>query len=254
MPNSEADFYKKMREMEEAWQFPCCWSAVDGCHIPIKCPAGGLESSKEYHNFKNFYSVILMAMVDSNYRFIWGSCGFPISIIFQSTDVWTNLVQNKTLLKIGREINRNHIPALILADSAFPLKSWMLKPYSNALLTAKQRYFNYRLSRARMVTEGAYGQLKGRWRVLHRKCESSAKEVKIITLACVILHNICISKNDQLPKSWDINKDCQTSEEIRAKLNMTKSRKVKDSEKEAIKIRSALADHFWQEKMDAEKM
>ena len=45
--------------------FPCCWPAVDGCHIPIKCPPGGLESCKEYHNFKNFFSMVLMGMVDS---------------------------------------------------------------------------------------------------------------------------------------------------------------------------------------------
>ena len=91
MPNSEADFYKKMKVMEEAWQFLCCLSAVNGCHIPIKCPSRGLESSKEYHSFKNFYSVVLMAMVDSSYQFIWGCCEFPgnshDSIIFQSTNV-----------------------------------------------------------------------------------------------------------------------------------------------------------------------
>ena len=258
MPNSEAELCKKIQEMEEAWQFPCCWSAVDGCHIPLKCPAGGLEASKEYHNFKNFYSVILMAMVDSNYQFIWGSCGFPgnshDSVIFQSTDLWANIMQNEAILKIGKQIEGIHIPALILVDSAFPLKFWMLKTYSNAMLTPKQRCFNYRLSRARMVTEGAYGQLKGRWRVLHRKYESSAKEVKIITLACVILHNICISQNDQLPKYWDITSDLHISAEVRDTLDMTKAQKVKDSEKEAIKIRNALADHFLQEKVEAEKI
>ena len=52
MPKSEDEFRSKILDMEEAWQFPCCWSAVDGCHIPIKCPPGGLESCKEYHNFK----------------------------------------------------------------------------------------------------------------------------------------------------------------------------------------------------------
>ena len=49
----------------------------DGCHIPIKCPPGGLEASKEYHDFKNFNSILLMGLVDSHYRFVWGSCNFP---------------------------------------------------------------------------------------------------------------------------------------------------------------------------------
>ena len=50
-------------DMEDRWQFPCCWSAVDGCHISIKCPDGGAEAAKEYHNFKNFYSVILTGKI-----------------------------------------------------------------------------------------------------------------------------------------------------------------------------------------------
>ena len=55
MPLSEDDFRQKILDMEEMWQFPCCWAAIDGCHIPLKCPPGGMESCKGYHNFKNFY-------------------------------------------------------------------------------------------------------------------------------------------------------------------------------------------------------
>ena len=33
-----------------------------------------------------------------------------------------------------------------------------------------------------MVTEGAYGQLKGRWRVLLRKCESTQEKIKALDL------------------------------------------------------------------------
>ena len=68
-PKTRKEFLDKMVEMESLWQFPCCFGAIDGCHAPIKCPAGGRESNKEYHNFKNFYSVALMAIVDSQYRF-----------------------------------------------------------------------------------------------------------------------------------------------------------------------------------------
>ena len=77
MPKTQDDFKKKMLDMDEFWQFPCCWAAIDGYHIPIKCPPGGLEACKEYHKFKNFYSIVVMGLVDSHYRFVWGSCGFP---------------------------------------------------------------------------------------------------------------------------------------------------------------------------------
>ena len=70
--------------MEEAWQFRCCWSAVDGCHIPIKCPPGGLESCKEYHNFKNFFSVVLMGMVDSKYSLLGLAVATPAIPMTQS--------------------------------------------------------------------------------------------------------------------------------------------------------------------------
>ena len=80
-----------------------------------------------------------------------------------------------------------NIPPLMVGDSAFPLRTWLMKPFTNAVLTAQQQYFNYRLSRARMVSEGAYGQLKGRWRVLLRKSESSRDVVRMMTLACMVL-------------------------------------------------------------------
>ena len=43
----------------------------------MKCPFGGPEAVKQYHNFKNFYFIILLALVDSKYRFIWASIGAP---------------------------------------------------------------------------------------------------------------------------------------------------------------------------------
>ena len=89
MPKSLENLKETMTGFEEQWQFPCCFGAVDECHLPIKYPNGGLESAKEYHNFKTFFSIVLMAIVDSNYRFIWASSGYPgnshDAIIFQST-------------------------------------------------------------------------------------------------------------------------------------------------------------------------
>ena len=66
MSKTHEAFKKKMLDMEQFWQFPCCWAAIDGCHIPMKCPPGGQGTCKEYHNFKNFYSIVLMGMIDSH--------------------------------------------------------------------------------------------------------------------------------------------------------------------------------------------
>ena len=57
------------------------------------------------------------------------------------------------------------IPPIILGDGAFPMRTWLLKPHGDAILPEKRRYFNYRLSRAWMISEGAFGKLKGRWQV-----------------------------------------------------------------------------------------
>ena len=55
------------------------------------------------------------------------------------------------------------MPIVLLVDAAYPLRSWILKPYTNrANLTAAQR-LNYRLSRARMTIESTFGRWKGRW-------------------------------------------------------------------------------------------
>ena len=70
MPKSEEEFLLKVQEMESEWQFEYAFSAIDGSHLPIKCPPGGAQAMKQY-------SVILLALVDAKYRFIWASLSAP---------------------------------------------------------------------------------------------------------------------------------------------------------------------------------
>jgi len=46
-PRNEEEFREKILDMEELRQFPCSWAVTDGCHIPLKCPVGGLQANKE---------------------------------------------------------------------------------------------------------------------------------------------------------------------------------------------------------------
>ena len=237
-PSNEAEVKEKMLDMEQLWQFPCAWGAVDGCHLPIKCPVGGMDFCKEYYNFKNFYSIILMGMVDAHYRFIWASCGYPgnshDSTVFKSTKLWEDLTGGNIIPNIGKDVGGVTVPPLILGDSAFPSQPWLMKPFTNAVLTPVQSNFNYRLSRARMVVECAYGQLKGRWRVLMRKSESSPMEVRSACLACVVLHNICIAQGDTLSRKLDptidpISNQTRDRATIRSLLRMTQCHRIPDT-------------------------
>ena len=59
----------------------------------------------------------------------------------------------------GLEIS---MPFVLLGDPAYPLKPWLLQPFSSR--ACLQHDFNDRLRRARMTTENLFGRLTGRWK------------------------------------------------------------------------------------------
>ena len=138
-PKTELEFKEKMALMDEEWQFPYAFGAVDGCHLPIKCPPGGSEAAKEYQNVKNFYSVVLMAIVDPKERFIWGSVGFPgnshDSTMFKSTKVYNKIIEDGVIPAMAQKENNINVYPMILGNGAFPFRPWLMKPFSNAKLT-----------------------------------------------------------------------------------------------------------------------
>ena len=263
-PTSRDDFKESMVKFGEEWQFPYAFAAVDGSHLPIKRPKGGAQAMKQYFNFKGFYSIVLMALVDAEYRFIWPSVGAPgnthDSTLMQSTELWDRIVAGNVIPNIVQQIKNVDIPPLILGDGAFHLRTWIMKPHGDAVLPEDKRNFNYRHSRARLVTEGAFSRLKSRFRVLFRKCESNKETVKLYGLASVVLHNLCIELGDLVPRKFDLTLDHAANkrlspEEVRDVLALrnTKQKNFEINKKTAsVAVRNALTKTLWKENKDSQ--
>jgi len=49
------------------WHFPHCCGSIDGKHIRMICPG---NSGSRYFNYRDFYSIVTLALVDHNYKFL----------------------------------------------------------------------------------------------------------------------------------------------------------------------------------------
>lgn len=145
---------------QERWNFPHAVGCLDGKHIRILCPK---KSGTMFYNYKNFFSVVLQAVADHRCRFIFvdvggygkQSDGGTLSASSLSTfleNCHTNLPPSSHIEGIVTDM-----PFVILADDAYPLKTYIMKPYSRRNLSHEEKIFNYRLSRARRCVVCAFG-------------------------------------------------------------------------------------------------
>ena len=135
-PKTEEEFLNSINAMETLWQFPTTFGGVDGCHIPLKCPHGGNEARREYYNFNNFYSLVMMGIVGWDYWFLWASAWLPGSVndacSFQGCKLYQDTNNEEKLPEIYKTIKGIQIPPFILGDSAFPHHTWLQKPFTCA--------------------------------------------------------------------------------------------------------------------------
>ena len=74
-PQSKEEWLEISSKFEELWDMPHVIGCLDGKHIRIECPN---LSGTLYHNYKGFFSIVLLAICDANYCFtclIWGNLG-----------------------------------------------------------------------------------------------------------------------------------------------------------------------------------
>ena len=201
MPNTEDKWEKVAEDFQLTWNFPNCRGALDGKHIRIKPPA---KSGSVFYNYKGTFSVVLMALVDAKYRFLYCDVGFNGRVsdggVFAQCSLNEGLLKNVVNVPKPKPLSNNTtsrpMSYHVVADEAFPLRDDIMKPYAQRNLTVEKRIFNYRLSRARRVVENAFGILSNRSRVFLTTIAVAPEMVEVIVLAACVLHNYLILRRD----------------------------------------------------------
>lgn len=144
---------------------PHCLGALDGKHVAIKRPK---RSGSVYFNYKGFYSIVLLAVVDADYRFVYANVGAVGSSsdagVFDRSDFAQALRNGRLHIPAPDPLILGHppLPYFLVGDDAFALTTTLMKPYPMRGLNDEQRIFNGRLSRARRVVENAFGIVANR--------------------------------------------------------------------------------------------
>lgn len=193
MPTTETEWKETAEQFAQKWNFSNCVGACDGKHIAIEKPP---KSGSLFYNYKGFFSIVLFAVVNADYEFLYVNTGTNGSVadasILNGTRFYQKMNNNDLKLPLPSALPGTEdvvVPYVFLGDSAFALNKNLMKPFPFHNITSEQRIFNYRLSRARRVVENAFGILSSRFRVLRRPLNTDLDTTDAIVMACCALHN-----------------------------------------------------------------
>ena len=147
-----------------------------------------------------------MALVDADYKFIFVDVGCNGRI---GDSGLRALEENSLNVPEPSMLDdmETFIPYTIVGDDAFPLRPYIMKPFSKRLLTAEERIFNYRLSRARRIVENAFGILANRFRIFLSAIQSRPEVAQKIIIASCALHNFLRTKCSRYMPSRSVDRE-----------------------------------------------
>ncbi|CAF4875037.1 unnamed protein product [Pieris macdunnoughi] len=149
MPEPTTLMWEKSEEgFRSYWNFPYCCGALDGKHVNITCPINDVGSYGKNSD----------------------------GGLFNKSALGESLEQGKLKMPADKPLasELEPLPHVVVADEAFPLRSYLMRPYSKNDVRNNEpnKIYNYRLSRARRIVENSFAILRARWRVFAKPLET----------------------------------------------------------------------------------
>lgn len=166
---------------------------MDGKHVVLQAP---FNSGSEFFNYKSSFSIVLFALVDANYNFLFVDCGCQGRIsdggVFKNSELFKNMENQSLSLPSSTPLpsRTKSIPYYMIGDEAFLLNNNLMKVYSGMHPKGSmKKNCNYRLCRARRVVENVFGISSSAFRVLRKPILLEPEKAEIIVMAVAHLHN-----------------------------------------------------------------
>jgi len=180
-----------MRGFEEASSFPRTIGAVGVMHLSIDTPN---ENPENYVNHTGHHSIQLQVVCDHRALITHCYAGQPGAIdeqtVFRLSEVTAFLSDPDKFPEDSH----------LVGNATYELHHHFMVPFEdNGQLTERQKNFNFCQALARNAVERCFSLLKDRMRsLMHCLPMKTVDFMAEYIVACCVLHNICVLKNDEL--------------------------------------------------------
>jgi len=173
-------------EFKEIANMESIVGAVNGIHIQIKRP---VHYEEVFLNQREYHSLFVQGICDAHCKFLAVDATKPGSThksrVLKESSVGKDFAEHK------------YGEGFLIGDREYPCTSYMLTPFSNPSNDDEERY-NFALKSTKCTIDHAFRILEKRFSCLRGKIRMDPGKVSQITLACCVLHNIALDRNQPL--------------------------------------------------------
>ena len=90
-------------------------TAIDGKHVRIQALP---HSGSQYYNYKGYYSIIMLAVVDANYKFMYVDVGFMVQTPTQESSGIVDCLMPWNRTKLGCHLVNNCRMGILISPTS----------------------------------------------------------------------------------------------------------------------------------------
>uniref|UniRef100_A0A182K674 DDE Tnp4 domain-containing protein n=1 Tax=Anopheles christyi TaxID=43041 RepID=A0A182K674_9DIPT len=223
-PSSEAGWLQVSEEFEKRWQFPHAIGVIDARHVKIRKPS---DTGYDYRNYKSFYSIVLLAIVEANANFMYvcvgGKGSLPDGGMFRNASFRSKFERSELNVPQPALLDERHgdkIPYMLLGDTSFAFTEYCIRPFDGYIKpNSPEAKFNYRLSKARTPAKLAFDSLCSRFKIFGTTINLLPDKAGEVVMAAVYLFNF-INRRNTFEKTLASAKDVPDSSFILPRMQI----------------------------------